>query len=59
MNDDDLRKKLLELRASLATKNWGMWEKDFIKDICRKLALEKVTMSIKQYDIVCELWRRL
>lgn len=59
--DSHLRERLEDLKATLSVSNnnWNAWELEFIEDICQKLSQPKITMSLKQYDLVCSLWDRI
>lgn len=54
----DIRIKLEDLKNSVKARNnvFSAWERDFINDITLKLQNEKITVSVKQFDIIERLW---
>ena len=61
MAADPLKEKIQDLVLSLRASNnpWGGWEKDFIRDLEKKLDSGRLSLSPKQEQKVLELWEKL
>lgn len=58
---NEVRAKLEDLQSTLSVSNskWNAWELEFIENICEKLNQDIINISVKQYEIVWNLWERI
>jgi hypothetical protein len=58
---EKLKEKIQDLVLSIRASNnpWGDWEKDFIRDLEKKLDSGRLSLSSKQEQKVLELWEKL
>lgn len=61
MSLEKLKEKIQDLVLSIRASNnpWGAWEKDFIRDLEKKLDSQRLNLSPKQQEKVLELWDKL
>lgn len=57
----ELKEKIQDLVLSLRASNnpWGVWEKDFIRELEKRLDSQRLNLSTKQQEKVLELWEKL